>query len=149
MRKQNLFEIILRRAVVAVRPVAFGCLGFHELLVDLGLRTPHMLGEIDEGGQARELRNGAAQFGFRSDLDQRKKPRHDGADAHRNRIDAENREIRRRFLQLSLRRPALAAPDHRQFRAGLVDERQLHPCVGGHPWLIRPVLLHIRHRRER
>jgi hypothetical protein len=91
MRKQNLFKVILRGAVVAVRPVALAYLGLYELLVDLVLRPPRMRGEIDEGGKARELRNGAAQFGFRSDFDQRKKPRHDGADAHRDWIDAEGR----------------------------------------------------------
>ena len=90
MRKQNCFKVIFRGAVVAVRPVAVVCLGLYELFIDLGLRAPHMLGQIDESGKARELQNGAAQFGFRSDFDQRKKPRHDGANAHRNRIDAED-----------------------------------------------------------
>ena len=50
VHKHDLFKVVLRGAVVAVRPVAIGCLGFYELLVDLGLSTPHMLGEIDKRG---------------------------------------------------------------------------------------------------
>src|SRR5438128_4794536 len=93
MREQNLFKVILRGYVVAVRPVPSLCLGFYELLVDLGLCPSHMLGEIDEGGKARELGNSTTQFGFRSDFDQRKKPGHDGSDAHRDRIDTDKRSV--------------------------------------------------------
>src|SRR6266576_4248841 len=43
MGEQNFFEVILRGAVVAVRPVPFGCFSFCELVVDSGSRPPHVL----------------------------------------------------------------------------------------------------------
>lgn len=52
MRKQNSFKVILRGAVVAVRPVPVACLALYELFVYLGLRPAHMLGKIDEGVKA-------------------------------------------------------------------------------------------------
>ena len=60
MREQNPFKITLRGAVVAVRPVALSYLCLCEILVDLPFRASHMLGEINECGKARELRNGAS-----------------------------------------------------------------------------------------
>ena len=50
MCEQNLLKVILRGAVIAVRPVALACLGLYELLVDLALCAPHMVG-VDRRGR--------------------------------------------------------------------------------------------------
>ena len=147
--RAKFFKVILCGTVVAVRPV----------LVRLfwPLRTPCRSWLFARRTcSARSTRaespvsceTARPNSELRSDFDQRKKPRHDGADSQRDRIDAEDQKIGGVSINF-LAATGLGCGGSLAVRAVLVDERQLDPCVSGHPRPIGAVLLHIRHRRER